>query len=203
MGMGKTRQRFVAGLAAALLGSALMSGVATAQAPAAPGGVPGAPAPGTDAAGSKMVNLSPQEELSQAQSYVATMDHIREGVRRDLEEARNKGDVVKKLCLDDKLNQLDIALQKATDRTKALDNAVKAGDSELSNHEFTILNVLYQRSQALDAEAKLCIGKEIVAVGESSTQMEFEGILPGEEATVNFPIPPIIVEPPTCSSCFR
>ncbi len=197
--MGKTKQRFAAGLAAAFLGSVLVSGVATAQAPAQPG----APVPGTDAAGSKLVNLSPQEELNQAQGYVSTMDHIREGVRRDLEEARNKGDVVKKLCLDDKLNQLDIALQKATDRTKALDNAVKAGDSELSNHEYTILNVLYQRSQALDAEAKLCIGKEIVAVGESSTQMEFEGVLPGEEQTVSFPVPAIIVEPPTCSSCFR
>src|SRR4051794_38570127 len=120
-----TRTRFAVRLAAALLGSALVSGVATAQAPAAP------PAPdGTDAAGSKLVSLSPQEELNHAQGYVSTMDHVREGVRRDLEEARNKGDVVKKLCLDDKLNQLDIALQKATDRTKALDNAVKAGDSE-------------------------------------------------------------------------
>ncbi len=196
--MGRNQKRFFGYLAAAFIaGPALLSvGVATAQAPA--GGQPGQPDNGA-----KVVNLSPADELEQAKGFVGSMDHIREGVRRDLEEARQKGDVVKKLCLDDKLNQLDVALQKATDREKALEAAVKASDAELSNHEYTILSVLNQRAQALDAEAKLCIGKEIVAVGDSSTQMDIEGVLPGEEETVSFPTPPLVTEPPVCASCFR
>jgi hypothetical protein len=172
------------------------SGVAVAQQPE--GGIPE-----FDLPGGKPVKLSPAEQLEQAQGFVSTMERVRESVRRDLEEARSKGDVVKKLCLDDKLNQLDIALRKASEREKALENAVRVNDGELSNHEFTILSVLNQRATALDAEAKLCIGKEVVAVGDSSTQMDIEGAMPDESQTTAFPTPPLVTEPPACASCFR
>jgi len=183
---------YAAGGILALVGS----GVAIAQQPVS--GVPE-----FDLPGGKAVKLSAPEQLEQARGFVASMERVRESVRRDLEEARSKGDVVKKLCLDDKLNQLDIALRKASEREKALENAVKVSDAELSNHEFTILSVLNQRATALDAEAKLCIGKEIVSVGDSSTQMDVEGAMPGEEQTTAFPTPPLVTEPPACASCFR
>jgi hypothetical protein len=179
------------GCVLALLGH----GIATAQQPG-----PDAP---VETTGGRQVRLSPTEQLDQARGFVGAMERIRDGIRRELEEARTKGDVVKKLCLDDKLNQLDIALRKASEREKALENAVKVNDSELSNHEFTILSVLNQRANSLDAEAKLCIGKEVVSVGDSATQMNIEGTLPGEEQTVGFPTPAMITEPPACASCFR
>jgi len=193
--MGRNTKRFmvygVSGLLALVVG-----GVATAQQPET--GIPE-----FDLPGGKAVKLGPAEQLEQAHGFVASMDHVRESVRRDLEEARSKGDVVKKLCLDDKLNQLDIALRKAGEREKALENAVRINDTELSNHEFTILSVLNQRATALDAEAKLCIGKEVVAVGDSSTQMDIEVAMPDEAQTTAFPTPPLVTEPPACASCFR
>lgn len=172
------------------------SGIATAQQPVS--GVPE-----FDVSAGKVVKLSAAEQLEQAKGFVAGMERVRESVRRELEEARSKGDIVKKLCLDDKLNQLDVALRKATEREKALENAVKVNDAELTNHEFTILSVLNQRATALDAEAKLCIGKEIVAVGDSSTQMDIEGSMPDESQTTAFPTPPLVTDPPACASCFR
>lgn len=180
------------GLFVAVLGH----GVATAQDPV------GGPTLDVPSA-ARTVSLSPKEQLDQANAFVAAMERIRETVRRELEDARNKKDVVKTLCLDDKLNQLDVALRKVQDRTKALQAAVDRGDSELSGHEYTIVAVLHQRALQLDAEARQCIGKEIVSVGESDTKLEIEGDLPGEEQTTTFPVPPIITEPPTCASCFQ
>ncbi len=157
-----------------------------------------------DATGAaKTVSLAPKEQLEQANTFVAAMERIRDTVSRELSEARNKKDVVKTLCLDDKLNQLDVALRKVLDRVKALQVAVERGDSELSGHEYTIISVLHQRALQLDAEARQCIGKEIVAVGDSDTKLEIEGDLPGEEQTTTFPTPPLITEPPTCASCFE
>ncbi len=190
-----TKKRFLAYTVGALL-ALVGSGVATAQQPAS-----GAPEFETPAA--KVVKLGPAEQLEQSKGFVANMERIRESVRRELEEARSKGDVVKKLCLDDKLNQLDVALRKASERQKALENAVKVNDGELTNHEFTILSVLNQRTAALEAEANLCIGKEVVAVGDSSTQMEIEGQLPDGSQTTGFPTPALVTEPPACASCFR
>lgn len=163
----------------------------------------GAGEPLIDAAAAKTVSLAPKEQLEQANTFVAAMERIRETVSRELSEARNKKDVVKTLCLDDKLNQLDVALRKVTDRVKALEVAVERGDSELSGHEYTIISVLHQRALQLDAEARQCIGKEIVSVGDSDTKLEIEGDLPGEEQTTTFPTPPLITEPPTCASCFE
>jgi len=188
-----SRRRIAYGFGCVL---ALMGhGVATAQQPA-----PSGPA---ETATESQGPIAPAAQLDKARGFVGAMESIRDNIRRDLEEARNKGDVVKKLCLDDKLTQLDIALRKASEREKALENAVKLNDTELSNHEFTILTVLSQRATSLDQEAKLCIGKEVVSVGDSATQMTIEGSIPGEDQTISFPTPGSIVEPPACASCFR
>jgi len=110
--------------------------------------------------------------------------------------------VVKTLGLNDKLNQLDVALRSATERKRALDLAAGRGDKDLTNHEFTILSVLYQRAEQLDAEAKQCIGKEVGFVGESSTTMDVDPGMPDEDPT-EYPVPPQIFEPPTCASCYQ
>jgi len=171
-------------------------GVAAAQ---GEGEQPAAPAsPGL----SKQVNLSMSDQLTQAGVFLNRMESIRNSVRRDLEDARQQRDVVKTLCLNDKLNQIDVALRSATERKRTLELAVKRGDQDLSNHEFTILSVLHQRAQQLDAEAKQCIGKEVGFVGESSVTMEVDPGLPEEDPT-EYPAPEYIAEPPNCASCFR
>ena len=48
-----------------------------------------------------------------------------------LEESRQKRDVVKTLCLNDKLSQHDVAVRSARDRKTALQDAVRRGDREL------------------------------------------------------------------------
>lgn len=181
----------IVGLFAVLLGQ----GVAGAQ-----DAGPAAPEPGP--ALSKQVDLSPADQLGQAQSFLNRMETIRNSVRRSLEEARQQRDVVKTLCLNDKLNQIDVALRSANERKRSLELAAKRSDQDLANHEFTILNVLYQRTQQLDAEAKQCIGKEIGFVGESSVTVEVDPNMPTEDPT-EYPTPPVIAQPPNCASCYR
>jgi hypothetical protein len=142
------------------------------------------------------------EQLDQAQTYLREMEQIRGRVQGQLDIARQQRDVVKTLCLDDKLNQLDVALRSAEDRSKALELAVNRGESELANHEFTILSVLFQRAMQLDAEANQCIGKEVAFVGESSVTMDVDPDLPEEDPTA-YPLAPILVSPPDCASCYK
>ncbi|MFT3769222.1 MAG: hypothetical protein QM820_27605 [Minicystis sp.] len=130
----------------------------------------------------RQVNLSPQEQLTQSDSFLARMDGSRTVVRQALEKARIARDVVKTLCLNDKLNQLDVAIRSARERRESLAAAVQRSDVDLANHEFTILSVLRQRSDQLTAEANQCIGQEAGFVGDSA---------------VSFTVDPGIVDDPS------
>src|SRR5215470_19956505 len=96
------------------------------------------PAPGGDTSVGmqRQVNLTPQEQLAQADAFIARMGVTGSGVRRMLEQARAQRDVVKTLCLNDKLNQIDVAVRSAQDRRGALEQASLRKDSDLANHEF-------------------------------------------------------------------
>lgn len=182
---------------------ALLIGASAAYAQGDPAAPPAAPPAGSDASAglAQQVKLSPQEQLAQAESSLSRMSNARSTVRRQLAEARAERDVVKTLCLDDKLSQLDVALRSATERKEALQIAVERGDADLSNHEFTILSVLRQRSDQLAAEANQCIGNEAGFVGESSVETSVDPNLPEEDPS-DYPNFDTIIEPPACSSCF-
>jgi hypothetical protein len=176
----------VAGLSVAFAQSATSTASASASAPV----------------GNPVDAVTPQQMRTQAQTFLPQMDQSAQTVRRQLEQSRESRDVVKVLCLNDKLNQIDVAMQSATERRHALDLASKQGDTDLANHEYTILSVLYQRVQQLDSEANQCIGKEVAFTGESSVTVIHEGELPVEDPS-DYPGNATIVQPPSCASCFR
>jgi len=171
------------------------AGSATAQ--------PAAAAGGTDAqvGFERRPQLSPQEELTQADTVLARIDAAAATVRRQLESARQARDVVKTLCLNDKLSQVDVANRSARDRQSALQSAVQRNDAELANHEFAIMTVLRQRVEQLTAEANQCIGEEMAFIGQTAIVTTIDPNLPGEDNTA-YPAtdPTPITEPPACSS---
>src|SRR5579883_1223783 len=180
--------------AALVLGAA---GSATAQQPA--GGAPGG---GDTGQGNGQVgfqrnaNLSPQEELSQANSILTQMDQRAGTVRRQLEQARTARDVVKTLCLNDKLSQIDVAIRSARDRQQALQAAVQRNDTEMANHEFTILTVLGQRAVQQGAQANQCIGEEYAFVGQTQVTSQIDPNLPGEDTTAFPPTDGTLISAP-------
>src|SRR5215472_16683526 len=143
----------------------LAAGSAVAQGPGGGGGgaAPAAP-PDAQVGFERKQALTPQEELAQSDVMIARMEQAAAVVRRQLEQARAQRDVVKTLCLNDKLSQIDVAVRSARDRKTALQPAVTRNDTELSNHEFTIMTVLRQRAEQLTAEANQCIGEEVAFV---------------------------------------
>lgn len=187
------------------------SGVASAQGQGAPAAPPPAAAPpatpppaGGDPTANpglgRQVSLSPQEMLVQADAALARMEGGRSSVAKQLAKARQERDVVKTLCLNDKLNQLDVALRSATERRGALELAAKRGDSDLSNHEFTILGVLRSRADQIMVEANQCVGEEAGFAGDAAVSMTVDGV-PDDDSDI--PDFTIVVEPPQCLSCFQ
>ena len=161
------------------------------------------PPPGDTSVGmQRQVNLSPQEQLAQADALVARMGVTGASVRRMLEQARSQRDVVKTLCLNDKLNQIDVAIRSAQDRRGALEQASLRKDPELASHEFTILTVLRQRVEQLHAEANQCIGEEAVLFGETKITTTIDPNLPRDDPS-SYPDNPIISIPPVIASPFK
>jgi hypothetical protein len=167
-----------------------VSGSAVAQ----PGGAAGpAPAGTSPQLGfERRPQLSPQEEVGQADIVIARMNGAAATVRRQLDSAREQRDVVKSLCLSDKLSQIDVATRSAKDRETALQASAQRNDVELSNHEFTMLVVLRQRAEQLIAEANQCIGEDLAFVGQTQVGVDYPPDLPGEDSTEYPPlVPPI------------
>jgi hypothetical protein len=151
----------------------------------------------TDA--TREVQLAPQEMAQEATKILEGMDAARRGVGRMLEEAKEERDVVKALCLEDKLSQMDIARRAAGDRSQSLGESVRLNDQELATHAYSILVVLNERVAQLSAEANQCIGVEAAFVGDSRVSVDIDPNIPDDPS--GYPENPIITAPPGCVSC--
>ena len=178
-------------LAFGVLGYVATAGAQTPAGPAAESTTPAAsdpnaPGPGAGQATGQVgfqrkTQLTPQEQLAESGKHLARMEQASASVRKMLAEARRQRDVVKTLCLNDKLSQIDVAIRSSRDRRGQLQAAVNRNDAELSNHEFTILTVLRQRVEQLVAEANQCIGEEAAFVGDTRTRVTVDPDIPPDE----------------------
>lgn len=152
---------------------------------------------------SRQVSLSPKEQSAQADSFIARMESARTVVQRLLETARSQRDVVKTLCLSDKLTQIDVAIRSARERKQGLDAAAARSDADLATHEFTILSVLRQRTDQLSSEANQCIGQEAGFIGEAAVTSTIDPNLPKDDPSEYPDTTILVVEPPSCVSCVK
>lgn len=181
---------------------ALAAGPAGAQEPSGGAGAPSGGQPADGQVGfQRKTSLTPQEQLVESQKHLTRMEGAAGGVRKMLEEAHRQRDVVKTLCLNDKLSQVDVAIRSARDRRGQLQAAVNRNDAELSNHEFTILTVLRQRTEQLVAEANQCIGEESAFVGDTRTTVQIDPQIPPDETPYPSTDPTLVIGPPQCTSC--
>jgi len=141
---------------------------------------------------------TPPQMLAAAKASLPAMDRSALVVRRQLTLAREQKDVVKALCLNDKLNQIDLAIRTATDRVSGLESAVAANDLERSRHQYTVVEVLKDRVTTLVSEANQCIGEETGFVGESAVTVEVEGV-PNTDPS-EYPNNPLVSQPPGASA---
>ena len=199
MRVGSFRWVFPVAVLAYLVSAEAGAGAQTAPAATAP------PSTAGDANGQvgfqRKTSLTPEEQLAESAKHLGRMEQAAAGVRKMLEEARKQRDVVKTLCLNDKLSQVDVAIRSGRDRRTQLTAAVSRKDTELANHEFTILTVLRQRSEQLVAEANQCIGEEAAFVGDTRTKVTIDPSIPPDETPYPSNDPSLVLSPPPCTSC--
>jgi hypothetical protein len=151
----------------------------------------------------RRVTLTPEQQLGEVEGHIKYINSASQVVGRRLQQARQQHDVVKMLCLNDKLSQIDVAGRTAEERKAAHASAVGRHDVELSNHEYTILTVLRQRVEQLMTEANPCIGEEAAYTGATTTFTTVDPNLPPTDETpyppiapINIPEPPVGFQPP-------
>jgi hypothetical protein len=167
-------------------------GIATAQT-----GTPAAPA--AEVGAQRDVNLTIPEMTAQGDNRLARIEQGAAAVRAQLTVAREQRDVVKVLCLNDKLNQIDVASRSARDRVAALKAAAARNDLDLCRHEFTVTQVLGDRVQALVGEANQCIGEETGYYPETKVSVTIDPSIPELDPS-NPPEEPFFSDPPPSSS---
>ena len=188
-------------LAAGLALSAVSIASAQSDQTASPAATEGDPnlAPSPEVAAQRDVKLTPEEMVKEAEKHLARMDQGARNVRRQLSEARQERDVVKVLCLNDKLNQIDVALSSATDRQKALQSVVNGNNPDRAKHEYTIIAVLRERVETLIAEANQCVGEELGYVGDTQVTVDIDDDIADTDPS-EFPDDPFVSEPPRLRS---
>jgi hypothetical protein len=174
------------------------SGVASGQ-PAPPPPAPSQPPP-ADAPLTQQVNIPPAEQATRADEYLGRMEQVRSTVRRQLQDAREKKDLVKQICLNDKLSQVDTAIKTANDRHDDLAAAVKLNDSGQSTYEFTIITTLKQRTDQLQVEANQCLGEEVGRADDKASVKTTVTGLPSEDPS-EYPSFTTAQQIPGCTSC--
>lgn len=145
------------------------------------------------------VNLTPAQMLQRARAFKPMMEANAAAVQRAASEAKQKHDVVKSLCLGDKLSQIHVAVTTASGRIEALEAAANHNDGDRAKHEFTIVQVLKDRASALVSEANQCIGEETGFIGDSKVTVTIDPNIPDTDPSV-FPVDPIISQPPVVNS---
>jgi hypothetical protein len=156
------------------------------------------PAP-TSISGGADVNLTPPQMLDRVRAIIPEMEGLRGSVNAQLADAKQKKDVVKALCLDDKSKQMKLATDTAKDRVVGLSSAVSQNDPDRSKHEFTVIQVLRERVQTLVAEAQQCIGEETGFIGNTQVTVDIDPAVPDADPS-GFPEDPIVSEPPVLAS---
>jgi hypothetical protein len=144
--------------------------------------------------------LAPAERLAHGQEILATIEAASQAVQRQLQSARKDRDVVRVLCLNDKLNQVDVTLSSAQDRLGSLRTATEHSDADRSQHEYTVLEVLNDRARVLVNESNQCVGEETGFIGEAEVSVSVDPNLPNPDTTTDPgastpPPPPDIVSP--------
>jgi hypothetical protein len=143
--------------------------------------------------------LAPADKLAWARDALAVMAQLRGQVARQVSIARDQRDVVRLLCENDKLSQLDVAIRSAREREAALAAAVQAGDGATATHEATVIQGLAKRAHALEAESWQCVGEEAAFAGDTQVNVTVDPGLGGDEDD-GFGVPSPKAPPPPAPS---
>jgi hypothetical protein len=136
--------------------------------------------------------------LAQARQMQVSIAQVAEGLSAGLREARQNKDVVREVCLDDKLNQADVASETAQDRVTSMVAAIAAGDLATVERDFVVISALSESAQELGSGGDLCLGEEQSTPLADGNPLEvtFDPRIPNQETTGGaLEVPPFVLPP--------
>jgi len=129
----------------------------------------------------EVAQMSPEQMTRELEATQNAIGEIGRSIDAQLGLAREKRDVVKVLCLSDKLTQLNMARESITARGEELLLAQKGQNRARAEHEMAMILVMRNRGREIAAEANFCVGEEIGHVGESDLSMDIDPTLPEDQ----------------------
>lgn len=114
-----------------------------------------------DAAGSSdAISGDAETLLADARKMQVSIAQVADHLSESLREARANKDVVREVCLDDKLNQADVAAETAQDRVASMVAATAVGDLATVQRDFVVVSALHESAQELSESGGRCMGEE-------------------------------------------
>lgn len=145
---------------------------------------------GSEVSARRRADLTPAEQLAEAQRIQERGAALSRRVAGMLDEARRENDVTRVTCLDDKLTQINAHLRTLASRLESLQEASQLGDEGRRNHEFTVITVLGQNMTELDRAANECIGQDLFETGTTRVTTTIDPSVPDEDPGV-VPVAPV------------
>lgn len=146
----------------------------------------------------RRAQLTPQEQLDEAERLEERGTTISRRVLAMLDEARRERDIIRVTCLNDKLTQINARLRQLQSRKENLEEAINIQDGDRRNHEFTVITVIGQAFRTLEQEANSCIGQDIFETGTTRVVTDIDPGTPEEDLIIQEPGPPSVpfIPPP-------
>ena len=166
-------------------------------------GEAGAAGPAVPVEARRRADLSPQDQLAEAQRIAQRAQTISRRIQSMLDQARRDKDIVRVTCLDDKLSQVNARVGMLSSRIERLESYVTSGNVEAANHEFTVVTVIDQKLRSLEQEANQCIGQDAFETGATRVEVDVEPGTPDEQPerlTLDVGDISVVVVPPPASA---
>jgi hypothetical protein len=154
-----------------------------------------AAAPSRGANASAAVAADPNAaKIAEARAYLARARQVLDRLTVELQHARKDRDVVKTLCVDDKLSQASTSNRALMERVEVLQNTL---DGARFNHEWSIAGFLLDRIQVLETEMASCVGDVADYSGGGQLKLAIDGSLPNGSDLPDVESLPITLPPYT------
>ena len=170
-------------------------GIALAQGGGSEGGDSGGSTEDGSVSTRRRSDLTGPEQLAEAERVSTTSEALSRRVQAMLDDARRDGDVLRVTCLDDKLTQINAHRRTLASRVESLQGAVQSSETDLANHEFTVITVLSQNFSHLDRAANECIGQDMYETGTTRVTTTIDPGTPQEDPSLIPVVPPGVQVP--------
>jgi hypothetical protein len=150
----------------------------------------------------KIDKIPPAEKREAAAKFVAESKQVLVSVTGVLKEAREKKDIIRINCVNDKLTRIK-ALARSAEMTELyLREALTKKDDKTANTSYLKLTTALSKIRALKSEAEQCIGELAFAKGDKKEEVDLRidrDKVPDDDPTVTEFPETAIVRPPAAS----